>query len=204
MRDIANAISEIKVKVKNRQISTAEGAKIAQLMRNEILDLSRLRSSSIGRAYAMSIKKGGRSMADLTEKYSMALFKKPFGALSEVRQSGVYAEIINAAGRPDLRVAALAKMVGKMGKRLLLVSLAIAVYEINEAEDKVRETTRQGTLATAGIVGGSAVGAGAIAAGACAATAPVCVSVAALIGAILFSAGANFTFGTLYPRPGKS
>lgn len=40
MRDIANAISEIKVKVKSRQLSTAEGAKIAQLMRNEILDLS--------------------------------------------------------------------------------------------------------------------------------------------------------------------
>lgn len=203
MRDIADAISEIKFKVKSGQLSTVEAANVAQLMRNEILDLSRLRSSSIGRAYAMSIKKGGRTMADLTEKYATDLFKKPFVALSEVQRSGVFAEIISAAGRPDLRVAALGKMAGKMGKRLLLVSLAIAVYEINDAEDKVRETARQGALAAAGIAGGSAAGAGAVAVGVCAATAPVCVSVAALIGAILFSVGADLTFGTIYPRPSK-
>lgn len=96
---------------------------------------------------------------------------------------------------------ALSSTLGKIGRRLFLVSLAVAAYEIYEAEDKPREVARQSVLAGAGIAGGLAGGAGAVSAGVCAATAPVCVGVTALVGGLLFAFGADLTFGTIYPRP---
>lgn len=54
----------------------------------------------------------------------------------------MYAEIVASAGRGDERVIALAKKLGRIGKRVLLISLAVASYEIYAAEDKPREVAR--------------------------------------------------------------
>jgi hypothetical protein len=83
---------------------------------------------------------------------------------------------------------------------LLFVSLALAAYEVAQANDKPREIARQGALATAGIVGGWAVGNAAVAAGVCAATAPVCVGAMVFAGGLLAAYGADAGFGSLYPR----
>lgn len=95
---------------------------------------------------------------------------------------------------------ALSRKLGVVGRRLFLVALVVAVYEIHEAEDKPREVTRQGVLMGAGVVGGSVATAGAVATGVCAVTAPICLTLAALAGGVLLAYGADLTFGTIYPK----
>lgn len=183
------------------RMSARTAAEQVNALRNQILDLARLRSSPTGRAYAMRLKQQGKTLGELGEKYAIRLFRKPFATLSEAEQAAVNAEVVATGGRADPAVMALSSTLGKIGRRLFLVSLAVAVYEIYEADDKPREVARQSVLAGAGIAGGLAGGAGAVAVGVCAATAPVCVGVAALVGGLLFAFGADLTFGTIYPRP---
>ena len=201
MRDITATSNEYRNLIQVGKMTAQDAAEQVSSLRNNIMDLSRLRSSPIGRAYAMKLKRYGRSMAELTEKYAQRQFRKGFETLSESQKTKNYLEIVRSAGRHDPAVAALAQKLGKIGRRLFLVSLAVAVYEVYEAEDKPMEVARQGIIAGAGIVGGATVGAGAVAAGVCAATAPVCVGAAALIGGMLFAFGADLTFGTIYPQP---
>ena len=200
-RDIHAVSHEFVAEVRAGRLTAKAAAEQVNVLRNRIMDLSRLRSSPTGRAYAMRLKGQGRTLAELTEKYAGRLFRKPFAALSEAQQAAVYFEIVSAGGRADPAVMGLSKTLGKIGRRLFLVALAVAVYEIHEAEDKPREVLRQGMLAGGGVIGGMVGGAGAVAVGVCAATAPVCVGVAALIGGLLFSFGADLGVDTFYPRP---
>lgn len=195
--------NEYRLAVSMGQISAREAAEQASAVRNQIMEMSRLRSSPAVRAYATKLKKLGLSFSHLQETYAQRKYGTTFSELSEGKQSGVYAEIIRAAGRPDPGVMELAEKIGRVGRRVLLVSLAIAVYEVAESDDKPREVARQGALASAGVIGGWAAGTAAVAAGMCAATAPVCVGVAAFAGGLLAAFGADSGFGALYPRPSR-
>lgn len=201
MNDVHAAAIEIRLAVQNGKLTPKEAAESANKTRNQLLEFSRRRSSAVARAYAMQLKKDGLSIGKLAERYAQRLFHKPFNVLTESQQTSVYLEIINAAGRGNTAVAVFAETLGKAGRRLVLVSLAVATYEIYEAEDKPREIVRQGSLAAAGVAGGWATAGGAVATGVCAATVPVCVGVAALIGGLLFAYGAELTFNSIYPKP---
>lgn len=201
LRDIAAASAEFRQAVASGSMEASEAAQRVNLLRNQIMEFSRLRSSPTGRAYASSLKREGLTLGALTEKYARKFFQKPFGTLSPEKQARVYLEIVSSAGRPDPRIVELARLLGKVGQRIIFVSLAIATYEIYEAEDKPREISRQGTLAAASIAGGWGAGAGAVSIGVCAATAPVCVGAAALVGGLVSAFGADLLFGTIYPHP---
>lgn len=199
--DIAASSTELREAVRAGRLSALEATEQAVAMRNQIMDLARRRSSPTARVYATRLKMVGRSLSELTEKYARRLYGNGFSALSAERQASVYLEILRAAGRPDPGVMRLAERLGQAGRRVLLVSFAIAVYEVVQADDKPREIARQGSLAAAGVVGGWAAGTTAVAIGACAATAPVCVGVVVFAGAVLAAYGADAGFSVLYPRP---
>lgn len=201
LRDIQKMSAEFVRAVESGKMSPREAATLASQMRNEILDLSRLRNSPVGRAYAKKLKPSGRTMADLTEHYATKMFQQPFESLSERQQATIFKEMIQSAGRDRGAVSGIAKTLGVAGKRVLFVSLAVAAYEIYQAEDKTTETMHQGAIATAGIAGGWGAGAAVVATGVCAATAPVCIGVAALVGGILASVGTDLLFGTMYVSP---
>jgi hypothetical protein len=139
IRDIQAMGREFQDAVRTGRLTPQAAAAEANLLRNQILELSRLRSSPTGKAFAARLKRSGRTMAELTEKYGQNLFKQSFSSLSETQQAAVYAEIVASAGRGDERVIALAQKLGRIGKRVLLISLAVASYEIYAAEDKPRE-----------------------------------------------------------------
>lgn len=200
-RDVAAAAAEISNDVEAGKLSAQAGAERANALRNQIMDLTRRRSSPVARAYAARLKREGLSLSAASERYAQRLYGMPLGRLGPDRQARVFSEIVRAAGRPDARVMQLAGQLGRAGRRMLFVSLAVAVYEVSEAEDKPREAVRQTSLAGAGIVGGWAVGGGAVALGVCAATAPVCVGAAAFVGGILAAYATDFGFDTLYPSP---
>jgi len=201
LRDIQKMSSEFVSAVESGQMSPKDAAAAASRMRNEILDLSRLRNSPVGRAYSKKLKPSGRNLSDLTEHYATKMFQQPFESLSEAKQAAVFKEMIQTSGRDRGAVSGIAKTLGVAGKRVLLVSLAVAVYEVYQAEDKTTETIHQGAITTAGIVGGWGTGAAVVATGVCAATAPVCIGVAAIIGGILASVGTDLLFGTMYISP---
>ena len=178
-----------------------DAAAQATALRNQIMELARRRSSPTARAYVMRLKREGRSVSELSEKYAKRLYGSAFSSLTEQRQASVFKEIIQASGRPDEGVMRLAQQLGRAGRRLLLVSLAVAAYDVAEADDKPREAIRQGALAGAGLMGGWAAGSAAVGMGVCAATAPACVVAIAFVGGLLATYGAEASFGAVYPRP---
>lgn len=201
LRDIQKMSAEFSRAVETGQMTPKEAATLASQMRNEILDLSRLRNSPVGKAYAEKLKPKGRTMSYLTDHYATKMFQQPFESLSEGQQASVFKEMVQSSGRDRGGVSGIAKTLGVAGKRVLFVSFAVAAYEIYEAEDKPTETMRQGAISAAGIAGGWGAGAAVVAAGVCAATAPVCVGVAAIVGGILASVGTDLLFGTMYVSP---
>lgn len=202
-RDIAAMAEEFRTAVQTGQLSVHHAAEQASAVRNRLMELSRLKSSPTDRAYAARLKRNGRSFAELELKYAQPLYGESFAVLSEGRRATVYAETIRGAGRPDPGVMRLAQQIGKAGQRVLLVSLAIAVYEIAKSDDWPREMARQGAISGAGIFGGWMTGTAALATGVCAATAPVCVTAAALVGGMLVAYGADLGFTGFYPRSSR-
>lgn len=201
IRDIRAMSDEFLESVRTGRSTARAAAVEANRLRNVILDAARIKNTPVGRAYATMLKERGLTLAQAEAKYAHDLFKRAFGTLSESEQAAVYLRIIERAGAGDARTIALAQRVGRVGRRVAVVSVAVAVYEMYRAEDRPLEAAHQGVLAGAGILGSLAVGGGVVAAGVCAATAPVCVAVAAFAGAMLFAEGADLAWGSVYPRP---
>jgi hypothetical protein len=147
-------------------------------MRNALLSAARLHNSDLGRAVSEAEKAAGVTFAELIERYAGRLFRQPFAQLTAAQQDQVFAEIIRATGRPNLRYTTLARNLGRVGKGLFIVSLAFASYEIVRSDRPGRESARQGVGIGAGI-GGSIAG-GALAGLACGPGAPICVGIAPL------------------------
>jgi AAA+ ATPase superfamily predicted ATPase len=166
------------------------------VIRNQILEAQRLRSSDIGNAKAVQLKKIGLTLSELTEKYSQLKFGKSFTNLSAVNKNKVYLEIIESAGRqrPSVNVAAM--KYSKLGRGLLIVTLGVAIYNIIVAEDKAKATAREGVIIGGGFAGGAA--GGAVAGLSCGPGAPVCVTIGVFVGGALGALGADFTFGWFF------
>jgi hypothetical protein len=203
VRDVRAVSDEFRGLVRAGRTTAREAAVEVNRLRNTILDASRLASSPMGRAYATRLKAHGLTLAQLEARYARELFRRAFGALDEAEQAAVYLHIVEASGRARPAVVAAAQRVGRVGRRLGVVAVAVAAYEVANAEDRPLEAARQGVLAGAGIAGSLAVGGGAVALGVCAATAPVCVAVAAFAGAVLFAEGADLAWGATLPRPSR-
>lgn len=184
---------EYRARVSAGSISAEDAAKEVQSIRNEILEAQRLRSSDIGRAKAISLKKTGLTLDDLTTKYAKEKFKKPFTDLPVHQKNLVYSEIIDSSGRPRPSVNAAARRYSALGRGLLVVTIGIAIYNITTADNKARATVREGVIIGGGFAGGAA--GGAVAGLACGPGAPVCVTVGVFVGGALGALGADLSFG---------
>jgi len=79
---------------------------------------------------------------------------------------------------------------------LWIATFAIAAYSIIEAENKARETAKQGAIIGGGIAGGAAGGA---AAGlVCGPGAPICATAGIIIGGFLGALGVDLGFDALF------
>ncbi len=187
---------EYKFKVSSHQISVQNAAMQVNLIRNEILEAQRLKSSDIGRAKAVGLKKTGLTLNELTEKYSQIKYDKQFFKLSSHQKNQVYLEIIESSGRPRDSVSAAASKLTKLGQGLIVVTLGIAVYNIALAKDKTKATAKEGLIIGGGFAGGAT--GGALAGIACGPGAPVCVSAGVFIGGALGALGAGISFGWFF------
>lgn len=182
--------------VKAGRLTPTAAAARANEMRNSLMEAMRVRSSDIGRAVAELEKATGKTLADLMEKYALKIYGKEFKLLSAAEQDIVYLEIVAKAGAPNPKWNARALKLGKIGRGLIVVSLALAVYNVASSERPGRQVVKEGVTAGAGLLGSMAGGA---AAGlVCGPGAPVCVGIGVVVGGIAFGLGADLSFDWLW------
>jgi hypothetical protein len=196
VREAQRFSAELRSQVARGALSVQQAAEQAVALRNGLLEAARLQNSDVGRAVSEAEKVAGKSFAELIEHYSKKLFGRGFKQLTPAQQDQVYAEVVRAAGRPRPRFTSLARNLGRVGRGLLIVSLAYVTYAVAPSDRPGREAVRQGVGIGAGI-GGSIAG-GAVAGLACGPGAPFCVGVGALVGGIAFAVGVDLTFDWLW------
>lgn len=182
----------LREEVERGRLSTAQAAQQATDMRNSIMEAARLRSSDIGRASAQTLKANGRSLLELQEHYARRMFNAEFATLRRSQQQRVWKEIVIASGRANPRVSTHSLRLARVGRGLVFVSLAIAVYSISTAERPGLAAAREGATLGAGFAG--SVAGGAAAGLVCGPGAPVCVALGAFVGGALFAFGADLSF----------
>ncbi|MBV1869904.1 MAG: hypothetical protein KUG76_03270 [Gammaproteobacteria bacterium] len=187
---------EYREMVSSGTITADEAAKQVQGIRNQILEAQRIRTSDVGKAVAIKLKKTGLTLQELTEKCAQNKFGTSFVNLSAANQNKVYLEIIDSSGRPRPSMNAAASKYSKLGRGLVFVTIGVAVYNIAVAEDKVTATAREGVIIGGGFSGGAA--GGAVAGLTCGLGAPVCVTIGVFVGGALGALGADFTFGWFF------
>ncbi len=105
-----------------------------------------------------------------------------FDNLSTMQKSGL-CRIVESTGRSSAKVDLKMERLSSAGKGLIFLSMAIAIYEIYTAQDKVSESTRQATIAGSGMAGGRA--AGSFADLVCGPDAPVWILIDSFMGGVL-------------------
>lgn len=191
-RQIRAMADELRREVADGRMTWSQAAEEAQQARNTIMEISRTRSTPVGRAMAERLKSEGRTMNELVARKSIQLYgpKANFNSLSAVQQNTVYAEIVKAAGQSNPRVTASVRMLSRAGRGLIVISVALSVYTVATSEDKTRAAGRELTITGAGIGGG--IAGGALAGLACGPGAPVCVGIGAFVGGALAAFGVDW------------
>jgi ribosomal protein S7 len=156
------AVKELIDFVKTKKITPHEGAQTANSMRNQLMELARARTSDFGQALARDMKPNGLGLVPLEEKYAQQMFSRGFDKLTQAEKESVWTQIVHKAGQSNPKVSMRMRLFGNAGRVLLVISLAVAVYNIVEAEDKTRQTTKEGVTLGSGLAGGAA-GAAAVA-----------------------------------------
>ena len=123
------------------------------------MTIIRARSSPYGRARAVALKQRGRTIEEPMDKYARSRFQRGFYELSPAEQGGVYEQIIHAAGRPNASYNAEARMLGRLGKGLWVITIVIIVWDVRASGNKVETAIRDLTGAAVGIAGSIMVGA---------------------------------------------
>ncbi|EOU9539471.1 hypothetical protein ACOJCD_003280 [Cronobacter dublinensis] len=184
-RLIKEMSADLRAKANAGMISWEQAAREAQQTRNLIMDMVRVRSTPLGRAMAERMKSQGKTFNELVAKKAKSLFgsRVNFNTLSEVQKNQIYADIVLAAGKSNPQVNMQMMQLSRLGKGLIVLSIAISVYEIYNADDKIAESGRQLAINSAGIAGAAA--GGAMAGLMCGPGAPVCVLIGAFVGGAL-------------------
>lgn len=170
----------------------AKAAEQAQTTRNVIMQLSRSRTTPVGRAFAEHKKAEGRGLNALVAEKTAKLFGKnaDFAKLGPSKQNRVFAEVVASAGRSQPVITRSMLRLSYVGRSIILLSLALSTYNILAARNKSTAVKRELATTTAGI--GGSIAAGALAGLACGPGAPLCVTMGAFAGGALAAFGAGF------------
>lgn len=191
-RQIREVANELRAQVSNGRITWSAAAAQAHEMRNTVMEIVRSRSTPVGRALAERLKREGKTMNELVASKTRQLYGATvdFGHLSPLQQNKVYAEIVKAAGKSNPRITAMMRTASRAGRGLIVLSIALSVYQVSTSDDMAGTAKRELAVTGAGI-GGGVLG-GAMAGLACGPGAPVCVTVGAFVGGALAAFGVGF------------
>jgi hypothetical protein len=141
--------------------ASEKGAELAHNARDSQLAASRKQSTDIGRLSAEAMKEKSPTFQELIERKVGQLFpKEKFEQLNFKQRTVVFNEIIAGAGRPrPMMTKVVLPSLRYGGRALLVISLGIAVHNIVVADNKIKQTIKEGTVLGGGIAGGAAGGA---------------------------------------------
>ncbi|KAF1022667.1 MAG: hypothetical protein GAK30_01040 [Paracidovorax wautersii] len=190
-RQIQIMATELRADVARGHITWAQAAQQAQEMRNAIMEVVRGRSTPVGRAIAQKLKSEGRTLNELIARKTQQLHgpNAQFDSLTPAQKNAVYGEVVKSAGKANPGVTQRMRALSRAGRGLIVVSLALSVYTVANADDKTAAAGKELTVTGAGIGGG--IAGGAIAGLACGPGAPVCVTVGAFVGGALAAIGVS-------------
>lgn len=187
--------AELQEKVKKNQITPQKAAQQAQSMRNTILEIQRGKSTPLGLSVAEFLKKEGKSLSELEIKYAKEIYGKNFEALNIDQKNSVWRTIVKKSGEPRVSASNGAKWMGRAGRGLFVLTIAISIYHIAMAEDKVRATANEGIAVGGGIAGAAALGTAGLS---CGPAAIACVPIGIFVGGILGAASADWAFDKIW------
>lgn len=185
MAHIKEVSDETRKQVDGGHITVKDGAIYINQLRDKLFVEYRRYTSAIGVAGAEKIKLSSRGFDYYLDKYAQRQFVKPFSQLTELERSKVYYAVIEAAGRPNDDVNASIRKMRVMAKVAILVTSLFAIGAIINADDKVKEAARQGSIIAGSMLGGGI--AGLLVSFMCGPAEPVCAAILVYIGT---SAGA--------------
>jgi hypothetical protein len=193
-RLVKSFADEMRAKASSGQLSWKQAADEAHAARNAIMETLRARTTPVGRAIAESMKREGKTLNELIARKTLQLFgpSANFSTLTAAQQNQVYAAIVTSAGKANPTVNATMMRMRYAGRALIVLSVAISVYTIATADDKLAAAKKEGAITGAGIAGG--IAGGALAGLACGPGAPVCVTIGAFVGGALAAFGVSLAF----------
>jgi len=99
------------------------------------------------------MKAQGKTLNELIAYKTKSLYgdKVNFNNLSVSQKNSVYSTVVQSAGKSNHEVNIKMQRFSGAGRGLIFLSLAVAVYQIYEAEDRVLETQRQLAISTPGL-----------------------------------------------------
>ncbi|WP_051785692.1 hypothetical protein [Endozoicomonas numazuensis] len=138
------------------------------------MDATRGKLSNVGKAWSHNLKNSGKTLTQLESLYAKRIFNSNFENLNQAQRNTVWKEIVTSAGRQRPSANTGAKAMGIAGRALVVLAVAMVVYNISTAEDKTRQTAKEGAI-LASSVGGMAAG-GYVASLACGPGAFICAT----------------------------
>ncbi|MEM9825986.1 MAG: hypothetical protein AAF958_05330 [Planctomycetota bacterium] len=159
LQSVQTMSKELRGALQSGVMTPYEAAKMANEMRNEIMEAARKRTSDIGRAKASSMKAKGLALDDLIKKAAKKKFDLPFDELTKGQQDELLMDIVDSAGRANKGVNAKMRRLGNAGRALWVFTIVVAVYNVGTAEDKADALGREVTVMGGGFAAGAASGA---------------------------------------------
>lgn len=184
-------VRHLRSEVARGRMTWKAAADDARNTRDAIMQSIRRRSTPVGRALAEAKKPISPTLNELVAKYTTKLHgpNANFNRLTVAQKNAVYAEVVSASARANPQVNARLLRASRFGRGLIFVSVAVSVYNVATADNKLQQASREVVYTGAGI-GGSIAG-GALAGLACGPGAPVCVTIGAFVGGAIFVLGAE-------------
>lgn len=189
VKNIQAMSADLRMKVRLGEITWKQAAEQANVLRNEIMDVMRGRTSPIGLALAQKLKKDGVSLNAIIAKRTLEIHgaQARFDLLTEAQKADVYKAVMDGGGRGNAGVNVKVAYVSHFSKALLIVSLSISAYVIFTSPQPLQAAKLEGALVGAGFAG--SVGGGMVAGLMCGPGAPVCVAIGAFVGGVMFASG---------------
>ncbi|WAJ38199.1 hypothetical protein OU800_02875 [Pseudomonas sp. GOM7] len=178
--NIKRISAQVRTEVASGKITSQAGVEFCYEMRNKIMAEHRKITSAVGLAKAEQYKKTPPTLPKLFEKYANEKFGKAYDTLTAEQRKLIHYEIIEASGRDNAKFTKGTQRLRVLGKVGIVVTAAFATYEILNADNKVKETARQGMIIGGGAAGGFLAGLGVSLI--CGPGAPVCAIALVLAG----------------------
>lgn len=162
------------------KITEAEASFMANELRNNALRSARTELSPAGHTLSKFLKEEGLTLAAAREKYAAKQFGRAYGALAEGERAAIDLHVARRAGVTNASVNRFAGTMTHVSRAAVALTVAVAVYDVATAEDKVRAVSRQ-----AAALAGAEIGTWAGGVAGMAVCGPPCALAGSLAGGIL-------------------